>query len=116
MTAQELRRIECHACDGEVTFPLEYGFAGPDLHCPNCGVLVSSHADGLAAAKKLGGHFTIAEATAIAMRRTYDEMTDLARRLYADPQSATSDEMDALSAIALLRAAGLPCHAPKRSN
>ena len=107
------RRVECHACGGDVQFPLQHSFDGPDIKCGHCGALISSRAD---ACRIAADRLTLEDAAAIAGRYTYDQVVALARRLYDDPSSATSEEMDALCAFNLLRQAGLPAHAPKQTQ
>ena len=106
----QLRRIECHGCGAEVQLTLERGYEGPDVHCKACGILISSHSDAIQIA---GARMTLEEAIPIAMRYTFAEILEIARRSY-DSGVATPEEMDAMCAFNVLRAAGLPCHAPDR--
>lgn len=107
---EETRIVECHACGADVTFATQYGYDGPDIHC-DCGEAITNHAKAVADAK---ARLTAEEAIPIAAKYTYDQIMDVARKLYDDPASATSDELDALAAFRLLRYLDMPCCADEK--
>ena len=113
MNENETRIIECGDCGADVEFTLQHGYNGPDISCNKCGATLSDHAAAVADAKS---RLTVEEATPIALRYTYGQLMDMARSIYDNPASATPEQLDALAAFRLLRASGLPCHAPDRTN
>lgn len=102
------RQLEC-PCGADVVFPTEDNFV--DVACPECGEKVADSAAAIDWAQKRMPD--LAEASAVAMRFSYEHMIEMARRGYDEPDSLTSDEVDALAAFCRLRKAGLPCHAPE---
>lgn len=115
MTDQtETRRVECHGCGADVVFTLQFGFAGSDIQCSQCGGAVTDHSEAIRVAldhvKSRG--IAPAQCAELVSKYTYEQMMDMARKGYDDPDGIAPDEFDALCAFNLLRAAGLPCHAP----
>jgi hypothetical protein len=106
------RRIECPSCGHEFQIALLDGFDHPDIECPRCGTQLSDHAKAVEFARE---EITLDEAKAIAGRYTYDQIIDMATRGF-EAGSLTPEERDVVVAFVRLRAAGLPGHAPDRSQ
>ena len=102
----QTRIIEC-ACGADVSVPIQYGFEKqPRWRCGKCGY-GPNHEEAVSYAN---GRLTVEEASAIALKYTFDQIMEIARRGYAGG-SLTSEEMDAVAASVLLRSLGLPSHA-----
>ena len=109
--SQETRVIEC-ACGADVRVPVRYGFDDqPKWRCQKCGC-GPNHEEAVSYAD---GRLTVDEASAIAVKYTFDQIMEIARRGYAGG-SLTSEEMDAVAAFVLLRSSGLPSHAENHSH
>lgn len=105
------KRMECGECGHDVCFTAQHGFDGPDLFCDACGHKLTDHAytkqDALS-------RFPRAEdASGIALKYTFDEIMDIARRCY-DADSRTEGERNIIAAFNRLVMEGLPCCAPPR--
>jgi hypothetical protein len=109
--AEETRVVECLACEADVRIPLQHGYGGLDVRCGQCGAQITNHALALEMARE---RMSIEEALPIALKHTYEEIMGIARKVYDEPASITSEERDIMSAFRLLREAGLPSHAPSK--
>jgi hypothetical protein len=111
--AGDVRAVSCHACGADITFVLKEQLDEEPIRC-RCG---ATFAGGAARLLRFAGErLSLEAASAIAAKYTYEQIMDISRRGHAAPASLKPEEVDAALAFLLLRGAGLPSHAPPKSN